>query len=376
MSAVRELPHYHLEPRPNPGLLSIVVPLYNEVPVLHLLRERLEAVTAKLPCAWEIILVNDGSRDKTLELALDWAKASDRVKVVGLARNFGHQAAVTAGLDYVEGDATVVMDADLQDPPEVIFDMLKEYRRGYDVVYGQRTSRAGESVFKRASAWLFYRIMRLLVYRDLPPDVGDFRLISRTCLDALRTMRESHRFLRGMVAWVGFAQTSVKFERPCRAAGVTKYPFHKMLRFAWTAAVSFSPAPLRISLLAGFSLATVGLAYGVYAVMRTLLGLYVVPGWTSMLVVVCLVGGGILVAIGILGEYVARVFEEVKKRPLYLVAVQANLGGREPQLPDLESSNQPEGTQLFAGIQAGPVRAMTPRANRESYEQNKCRSPR
>jgi dolichol-phosphate mannosyltransferase len=325
---------YHpLTPRPDPRLLSLVLPVYNEAAVLPLLRRELTDFIATLPVSAEVVLVNDGSSDSSLKLLLEWADDDDRIRVVGLARNFGHQVAVTAGLDVARGDAVVVMDADLQDPPAVVLDMLREYRRGYDVVYGQRVNRAGESPFKRFSAWAFYRLMQRFVHKSLPIDAGDFRLISRPCLDAVRSMRETHRFLRGMVAWVGFPQTAVKFERPARAAGDTKYPLRRMLHFAWTAALSFSPAPLRVSFAFAVLVSMVGMGEAVYAVVRKLLGFPVEPGWTSLLIVVCLIGAGILLSIGVLGEYVARIFEEVKGRPLYVVSVSSNLD-RTHQLDD------------------------------------------
>jgi dolichol-phosphate mannosyltransferase len=316
-----------LTPRPVPALLSIVIAAYNEEPVLPELRRRLTEFLDTLPTATaaEVITVDDGSADCTLDGLLDWSEADPRVRVIGLARNFGHQAAVTAGLDAARGDAVVVIDADLQDPPEVITDMIDEYRQGYDVVYGRRVSRAGEGWFKRLTAWAFYRIMRGFVHKDLPVDCGEFRLVSRRCLDAVLAMRETHRFLRGMVAWVGFKQTTVDYERAARVAGESKYPLRKMLQFAWTAAVSFSPAPLRLALAVGALLGAFGLAYGVYAVGRYFLAYSNVPGWTSVIAVTCLVGGGVLVGIGILGEYVGRIFEEVKGRPLYVVGVRANV---------------------------------------------------
>jgi dolichol-phosphate mannosyltransferase len=321
MTMAAERKTYHrLSPRGNPDLLSIVIPIYNEEQTVPFLRARMSAFLETLHCPVELILVNDGSSDQTVELIERWALADHRIKVLNLARNFGHQAAATAGLDHAAGDAVVLMDADLQDPPEVILEMLAEYRRGYDVVYGKRTKRIGETWFKRASAWLFYRFMKKLIYPDLQADVGDFRLVSRRCLDAFNTMRETHRFLRGMVSWVGFPQTAVEFVRQPRAGGETKYPLRKMLLFAWTAAVSFSPRPLRVSFALGVLIAVFGLGEGVYAVARLLLGLYVVPGWTSMIVVTCLIGGAILISIGVLGEYVGRIFEESKARPLYIVA--------------------------------------------------------
>lgn len=314
-----------LHERGNPQLLSIVIPAYNEEAILPLLRRQLEEFLPKLPCPAEIVIVNDGSADGTLNLLAAWAAEDSRVKLISLARNFGHQAAITAGLDYSSGDAVVILDADLQDPPVVILQMLDRYRQGYEIVYGQRLSRAGEGPFKRFSAWLFYRMMRLLVYRDLPPDTGDFRLVSRLCVDALRAMRETHRFLRGMIAWTGLAQTSVTYQRQPRLQGSTHYSFCKMIRFASTAAISFSVAPLRISLLMGVLVAIAGLTEGAYAVLRFLIVHDTVAGWTSAITVTCVIGGAILLSIGILGEYVGRVFEASKGRPIYIVAATANL---------------------------------------------------
>jgi glycosyltransferase involved in cell wall biosynthesis len=319
-------PTYHiLTPRSQPELLSIVIPIYNEQAALPELQRRLCASVETLACAVEIITVNDGSRDCSLRILADWAQSDRRVKVIGLARNFGHQAAVTAGLDVARGGAVVIMDADLQDPPELIGKLLQRYAEGYDVVYAQRQSRLGESVTKRLCAWTFYRLMRMFVHRDLPADVGDFRLLSRACLEALNSMRETHRFLRGMMAWTGFPQTAVLFDRPARCAGRTNYSFPKMLQFAWTAAVSFSPAPLRVSMFAGFVLAMLGISDGAYAVVRKLLGHPLVPGWASLMAAMCVIGGGILLSIGVLGEYIGRIFEEVKGRPLYFVSYRANL---------------------------------------------------
>jgi dolichol-phosphate mannosyltransferase len=318
-------PRHLLTPRLDPALLSMVVPAYNEEAMIPVLRQRWTEFAQRLPCPAEIIFVNDGSTDGTLSLLLDWAKTDGRVKVLGLARNFGQQAAITAGLDAAAGEAVVILDADLQDPLEVIEQMLARYREGYDVVYGQRLARDGESAMKRLTAWTFYRLMRLFLHPDLPPDTGDFRLLSRRFLQALGTMRETHRFLRGMVAWAGFPQTPVTYTRAARAAGQTKYPVLKMLGFAGNAAVSFSPAPLRLSLGCGLLVALLGLGEGAYAVARALIVHDTQPGWTSLIAITCLIGGAILVSIGILGEYVGRIFEESKGRPLYLVSTTANL---------------------------------------------------
>ena len=275
--------------------------------------------------------MNDGSADQTLDALVDWANADERIKILNLARNFGHQAAVTAGLDAASGDAVAIIDADLQDPPEVILDMLAGYRQGYEVVYGQRASRQGESLGKRLSAWIFYRLMRSLIYRDLPPDTGDFRLVSRRCLEAFNSMRETHRFIRGMVAWVGFPQTAVIYQRAPRAAGESKYPLRKMLKFAWTAAVSFSPLPLRLSLGLGFLVASLGLAFGVFVILGKLFQWFnPAPGWASLVVLISLVGGTVLISNGILGEYIGRIFEEAKARPLYLVGATWNFPSERP----------------------------------------------
>jgi polyisoprenyl-phosphate glycosyltransferase len=320
--------HYVLQPRPFPSLLSLVIPIYNEEEVLPLLLARLQGLLQSIPCPVEVIFVNDGSRDRSIVLLLEAAAIEPRYKVVSLARNFGHQAAATAGLDYATGAAIVLMDADLQDPPELILSMVEQYCRGYDVVYARRLEREGETRFKKFTAWLFYRTMRYLIHPDLPVDVGDFRLMSRACLDVLLEMRELHRFLRGMVTWVGFAQTDVTFRRPARAAGETKYPLRKMLLFAWNAAVSFSPLPLRLALAMGFCLLGASLLYVGFAIYSVFAGRFVVAGWASSITFTGMVGGAILISLGLLGEYVGRIFEEVKGRPLYTVNVVANLPKR------------------------------------------------
>jgi dolichol-phosphate mannosyltransferase len=248
--------------------------------------------------------------------------------VLNLSRNFGHQHASTAGVDYAGGDAIVLMDADLQDPLEVVHRMVEKYCHGYDVVCGQRVTRSGESAFKKFTAWAFYRSMRMFFLKSLPQDVGDFRLMSRRCVDSLREMRELHRFLRGMVAWVGYPQICIPYERQARAAGETKYPFRKMIRLAWTAAVSFSALPLRFSFIGAGAMTLVAIEEAVRAVImhfshRT------VPGWTSLMVIVCLSNAALMIAVGILGEYVGRIYEEGKGRPLYIVSDSWNLADRE-----------------------------------------------
>lgn len=316
---------YLLQPRSYPNRLSLVIPVYNEEAVVPLLRHALEQFTRELPGKAEVILVNDGSTDSTLEQIFDWAKENDQVKVVNFSRNFGHQIASTAGLDYATGDAIVLLDADLQDPLQVIHRMIAYYCEGYDVVYGQRKTRLGETWFKRFTAWMFYRLMRLLVHKDLPVDAGDFRLISRRCLNALQQMRETHRFLRGMVAWVGFPQVGVQYERPPRVAGSTKYSLSKMVGFAWTAATSFSILPLKISMLLGVIVIIVGLEEGGRALLAKILHWYVVPGWTSLTVLVSILGGATLMSVGVLGEYIGKLYEQTKNRPLYIVSQTINV---------------------------------------------------
>ena len=309
-----------LYPRGGPRLLSLVIPLYNEEAVVPALRNAVTRFARSLSSDLEVILINDGSVDQTITLLAEWARNDARVKVLHLSRNFGHQIAATAGLDYATGDAVVLMDADLQDPLETIHEMIERYRDGYDVVYGKRKTRAGESISKRLTAWLFYRIMRSMVYKELPPDVGDFRLISRPSLDAVKQMRETHRFLRGMVAWAGFPQIAVAYDRKARFAGSTKYSLRKMLAFSWVAATSFSTLPLRLSVIMGLLVGILGLEEGIRALLAYSLGWYTVPGWTSLTVIVSLIGSALLMSIGIVGEYVAKLYEQSKERPLYFVA--------------------------------------------------------
>ncbi|MFZ0523949.1 MAG: glycosyltransferase family 2 protein, partial [Candidatus Acidiferrales bacterium] len=305
-------------------LLSIVMPFYNEEEIFPLLRPRLTEFLDNSPYPCEVVAVNDGSSDRTIQRLVEWCQADPRIKVLNLSRNFGHQYASTAGVDHARGDAIVLMDADLQDPPEVVHRMVEQYRQGYDVVCGQRVTRAGEGHFKKFTAWFFYRFMRMFFLKSLPRDVGDFRLMSRRCVDSLGSMRELHRFLRGMVAWVGYPQICVPYERQARAAGETKYPLRKMIRLAWTAAVSFSALPLRLSFFGAGIMTLVAIEETVRAVVEHFAG-HTVPGWTSLMVIVCLSNAALMIAVGLLGEYVGRIYEEGKGRPLYVVADAWNL---------------------------------------------------
>ncbi len=320
--------HNFLISREDPKLISLVIPFYNEQEILPLLRPKLTDFLDSLPYRSEVIAVNDGSSDGTIEALVEWCNADSRIKVLNLSRNFGHQYASTAGIDHSSGDAIVLIDADLQDPLPVIHAMVEQYRKGYDVVCGQRVARSGESVFKKFTAWFFYRSMRFLFLKSLPPDVGDFRLMSRRCVDNLRSMRELHRFLRGMVAWVGYPQICVPYERAARAAGETKYPLRKMIRLAWTGAISFSALPLKISFLGAGIMTLVAIEEALRALVSHFSG-RTVPGWTSLMVVLCLSNAALMIAVGILGEYVGRIYEEGKGRPLYVVADAWNLTQRE-----------------------------------------------
>ena len=316
--------HSILTPRHDPKLLSIVMPFYNEQDIFPLLRPQLTKFLDNSPYPCEVIAVNDGSSDETIDLLVNWSQTDSRIKVLNLSRNFGHEYASTAGIDHASGEAIVLIDADLQDPLELIHRMVDQYRLGYDVVCGQRVARSGESVFKKFTAWFFYRCMRVFFLKALPQDVGDFRLMSRRCVDSLRSMRELHRFLRGMVAWVGYPQVCVPYEREARVAGVTKYSLRKMIRLAWTAAVSFSALPLRISFFGAGIMTLVAIEEAIRALIEYFSG-KTVPGWTSLMVVLSMSNAALMIAVGILGEYVGRIYEEGKGRPLYLVADAWNL---------------------------------------------------
>jgi len=332
-----------LKPRPYPGKLSLVIPMYNEEAVVQLLRTALEQFISEILCETEIILVNDGSSDSTLEQIAAWAAEDPRIKVIHFSRNFGHQIACTAGLAFASGDAVVVLDADLQHPLPVIHQMIARYCEGYDVAYAAGLVREGEGWFKKFSAWLFYRIMRKLVHHNLPADAGDFRLISRECLDGLKQMRETHRFLRGMMAWVGYPQIAVPYERGPRAAGESKYSLGKMLSFAWTAATSFSTLPLRISTFMGLMVTLFGLIEAARAILAHLFHWYTVTGWTSLIVTLCVIGGTLLISIGVLGEYVGKLYEQSKDRPLYLVAKTLNFEVPSPSTPRRQFATREQG---------------------------------
>jgi dolichol-phosphate mannosyltransferase len=319
-----EDPSSRLEPPPT---LSLVLPIHDEEDVIPELHRRLQALLASLGLPSEIIFVDDGSQDRSFELLRELSASEPRYRIVSFARNFGHQAAITAGLDYSRGEAVTVMDADLQDPPEVVPEMVAKWREGFDVVYAVRRRREGETPFKVLTARVFYRLFALLIPIDVPLDTGDFRLMSRRVVLTLNALRETHRFVRGMVAWVGFKQTRVFYDRPGRFAGRTKYPLSRMTRFAIDGITSFSMLPLRFSTYLGVVMSVV--AFG--ATLWALVGKYwlhrTVTGWTAIVVMMSVFASAQFLMIGILGEYVGRIYEQVKGRPLYVVRDVVNPAG-------------------------------------------------
>ena len=304
---------------------SIVVPIFNEQAVLPVLLNRLDALMTSLDAPAEIVLVDDGSSDCSSIVLAARAKDDARYRYIRLSRNFGHQVAITAGMDAARGDAVIVMDADLQDPPEVIEQMIARWREGFDVVYARRLSREGESGFKRVTAALFYRLINRLSAVDIPADVGDFRLVDRKVVEAFKRMPEQDRYVRGMFAWLGFSQAEVPFHREARAAGETKYPLTRMIRFAVNGIVSFSDLPLRLAIWVGLVISVMAGGYGLYAIGLRLLGGHVVEGWTSTVVVISMLCGANMMMTGIVGLYVGRIYAEVKRRPLYVVDDKASV---------------------------------------------------
>jgi len=297
--------------------LSVVIPIYNEVESVPVLHQRLTAALAGQG-AYELVLVDDRSSDGSWDVLLELAATDPSIRLLRLSRNFGHQIAISAGLDAARGEAVVLMDGDLQDPPEVIPGLIRKWREGYDVVYAVRERREGETRFKRATAKLFYRLLGQMSQVNIPENAGDFRLLSRRAADAVRRMPERARFLRGMTSWVGFRQTGIPYQRDPRYAGETKYPLRKMISFAIDATTSFSTAPLRFVSAVGTSMVIFCIAYSVYTLVRFSTN-QTVPGWTSLVVLLLLIGGLQLLCLGIVGQYIARIFEEAKNRPLYLV---------------------------------------------------------
>jgi polyisoprenyl-phosphate glycosyltransferase len=307
--------------------LSLVIPVYNEEKTLPELHRRLALLTA-LPGvgeAWEVVFVDDGSKDASHAVLAELAQAEPRYRIIRFSRNFGHQAAITAGLDRADGDAVAVLDADLQDPPEVLQEMLEKVGEGHDVVYGVRKKRHQETLFKLATAKVFYRLMRAMTGVEIPVDAGDFRVMTRPVVMTLRALREQHRFVRGMVAWVGFRQTALYYDREARFAGETKYPLRRMLQFALDGLTSFSIVPLRLATWLGVIAGILSLLMGcVFVLIKLFMPSIVLPGWTGIMVAVAFGFSAQLLMTGILGEYIGRIYEEIKRRPLYIVAHETN----------------------------------------------------
>jgi glycosyltransferase involved in cell wall biosynthesis len=299
--------------------LSVVVPAYNEQDVLPEFHRRLSAVLDGIDGTAEVVYVNDGSHDGTLDLMQGLRAADARVSVVDLSRNFGKEIALTAGLDHARGDAVVVIDADLQDPPELIPELVRWWREGFDVVYAKRTAREGETVLKRATAHAFSRVIQRMSRVRIPEDTGDFRLMSRRAVQALGQLREQHRFMKGLFAWIGFPQKAVPYRRDPRFAGETKWNYWKLWNFALEGITSFSTVPLKISTYVGLLVAMLAFLYALFVIYKTLVFGDPVRGYPSLMVVVLFLGGIQLVAIGVLGEYLGRMFDEAKQRPLYFV---------------------------------------------------------
>jgi polyisoprenyl-phosphate glycosyltransferase len=300
-------------------IYSLVVPIFNEEAVLPVLLHRLDALLGRLDAAAEVIFVDDGSRDTSPIVLEAKARADSRYRFVRLSRNFGHQVAITTGMECAAGEAVVVMDADLQDPPEVVLEMAAKWREGFEVVYAQRLSRDGESRFKRLTADLFYRLLGRLSEVEIPRDVGDFRLVDRKALDGFLSMPERDRFVRGMFSWIGFRQTVVPFHRAPRAAGETKYSLARMIRLAASGVVSFSDAPLRLALWAGLGVCGCAALYASWVAVLWAMNAQLAPGWSSIILVTTFLGGANMLMTGLLGVYVGRIHTEVKRRPLYIV---------------------------------------------------------
>lgn len=302
-----------------PLTYSIIAPIFNEFDNIPVLYRRVSEVMDSTGESWELILVDDGSSDGSTDRIRELAAKDTKVRPVIFARNFGHQIAVTAGLDYARGQAMVIIDADLQDPPETILELAKKWKEGYEVVYAVRAEREGESWFKLFTASMFYRLIYRITDVKIPLDTGDFRLIDRKVVDVMNSMREKHRFLRGMSSWIGFKQVGVEYKRAARLAGVTKYPFKKMLKLALNAITGFSYFPLQVATYFGFLSAGIAiLAIPVVAILR-LAGSHFFEGQTTTLISVLFLGGVQLISLGILGEYIGRIYDEVKGRPLYVV---------------------------------------------------------
>ena len=300
--------------------LSVVVPAYNEEEVIQESYARLTAAVAAIGLPYELIFVNDGSRDKTPQMLAAICEKDANVRFINFSRNFGHQPAITAGMDYAQGDAVVVIDCDLQDPPEVIAGMVKKWQEGYEVVYGKRLKREGETAFKKFTAKTYYRLLQSLTNVEIPVDTGDFRLIDRKVCDAMKSLGERNRYVRGLVSWVGFKQTAVEYVREKRFAGETKYPLKKMLKLAMDGIMSFSYKPLKLAMSIGLFLSAASFVYLIVIICQKLFTDTTVVGWASTTAILVFTQGIVLMMLGIIGEYLGRIFDEIKGRPNYIVS--------------------------------------------------------
>ncbi|MCM3184920.1 glycosyltransferase family 2 protein [Priestia megaterium] len=298
---------------------SIVVPVYNEEEVIHETYRRLTEVMRSTKEAYELLFVNDGSRDRTAEIIKEYSEQDPAVVLLDFARNFGHQIAITAGMDYARGEAVVVIDADLQDPPELILEMIEKWKQGFDVVYAKRTKRKGETYFKKQTAAMFYRFLRAMTDIDIPLDTGDFRLLDRKVCNQMNSIQEKNRFVRGLVSWVGFKQIAVEYERDERLAGESKYPLKKMLKLSMDGITSFSYKPLKLASYAGVTLSGIGFIYLLVVLYLKLFTDSTITGWSSLIVIQLFFSGIILIILGMIGEYIGRIYDETKNRPLYIV---------------------------------------------------------
>ena len=310
---------------------TIIIPVYNEEAVIHETYRRLTRVMESIGEPYELLFVNDGSRDRTAEIIEGFAASEECVKLLDFSRNFGHQIAITAGMDYARGDAIVIIDADLQDPPELIPQMIEKWQEGYEVVYARRSKRKGETLFKRWTASLFYRTLSALTEVNIPLDTGDFRLIDRKVCEAMCSIREKNRFVRGLVSWVGFRSTAIEYVREERFAGETKYPLKKMIRFSMDGITSFSYKPLKLATYLGFIISFASFICLVISLCLKLFTTSTVAGWSSLIACLLLLNGVILIILGILGEYVGRIYDETKNRPLYILRNQQIVQDSRPE---------------------------------------------